>query len=106
MNNKQRIIITITLLGIGVMFLFPPWARLEYSDAGQGQVLLTVLERRLFNNPPETSVVRAPYVAWRYPLQDSIAVTVVASALCFILRTRKTRNAVAWNDNPSPTAAF
>ena len=66
MNNKQKLIAVITLLGIGVTFLFPRWARLEYRDAGQGQVLLTVLERRLFNNPPEASEVKAPYVAWRY----------------------------------------
>jgi hypothetical protein len=106
MNGKQKCIIGIAVLGIGVMFLFPRWARLEYHDNGQGQVLLTVMERRLFNNPPETSVVKAPYVAWRYTLQDSVAVAVAASALCFFLRTKKRREGVVPNDHPSPAAAF
>ena len=106
MNNKQKLIAVITLLGIGVMVLFPRWARLEYHDTGQGQVLLTVLERRLFNNPPETSAVKAPYIAWRYTLQDGMAAIVVASVLCVVLRTKKTRNGIAPDDNPSPTAAF
>ncbi len=106
MNGRQKCIIGIALLGIGVTFLFPRWARLEYHESGQGQVLLTVLERRLFNDPPETSVVKAPYVAWRYSLQDGLAVAVVASVLCFITRTKNRRDGVAPADHPSPAAAF
>jgi len=106
MNNRQKLVMGIALLGIGMTFLFPRWARLEYHDTGQGQVILTVLERRLFNHPPEASEVKAPYVAWRYSLQDGIAVAVAASVLCFIVRTKKAHKGLASNDDPSPAAAF
>ncbi|MGE5293836.1 MAG: hypothetical protein ACM3VT_03320 [Solirubrobacterales bacterium] len=106
MNNRQKLVISIALLGMGVTFLFPRWARLEFHDTGQGPVLLTVLERRLFNNPPEASEVKAPYIAWRYSLQDSIAAAVAASVLCFVLRTKKAHKGLASNEGPSPAAAF
>jgi len=106
MNYKQRITVAIAAVVIGVTFLFPPWITLRFPDSGQANVLLTHSERRLFNNPPETSDVKAPYIAWRYPVQEAIVATVVAGALCFFLRTKKTREDVAVNDCSASVAAF
>ena len=106
MNYKQGIVIAIATIVIGVSFLFPPWITLKFPETDQGRLLLTHSERRLFNNPPKTSDVKAPYIAWRYPVQDGIVATIVAGALCFFLRTRKTREDAAMNDCSTPTAAF
>jgi len=106
MNYKQRITVAIAAAVIGVTFLFPPWITLKFSESGPANLLLTHSERRLFNNPPEMSDVKAPYIAWRYPVQEAIVATVVAGALCFFLRTKKTREDVAVNDCPTSAAAF
>ena len=106
MNYKQVIIAAIAAAFIGVTFLFPPWVTLKLPDSGQANLLLTHAERRLFNNPPETSDVKAPYIAWRHPVQDGIVATLVAGVLCFLLRTKKTRDDSAANDCPASAAAF
>ena len=106
MNYKQVTIVAIAVAVIGVTFLFPPWITLKFPDSSQANLLVTHSERRLFNNPPETSDVKAPYVAWRYPVQDGIVATLVAGALCFFLRTKKTREDSAANDCPASAAAF
>ena len=69
MNCKQAIIVVIAAIVIGVTFLFPPWITLHLAESGPAHLLLTHSERRLFNNPPEASDVKAPYIAWRYPVR-------------------------------------
>jgi len=106
MNYKQTSIVAIAAIVIGVTFLFPPWITLHFPESGPAHLLLTHSERRLFNNPPETSDVKAPYIAWRYPVQDAVVATVVAGVLCFFLRTKTTREDVVATDGPAPAAAF
>ena len=106
MNYKQVIIVAIAATAIGVTFLFPPWITLKFPESGQANLLLTHSERRLFNNPPATSDVKAPYIAWRYPVQEGVTTAVVAGVLCFFLRTKKARESVVFNDRPSSAAAF
>lgn len=91
---------------IGVLFLFPQWASLEFMDTDQGQVLLEKLEYRLFNNPPKHSEIKEPHIAWRYVIQNAIAVAVVAGVLCFFLRTKKASKITESVDKPSSNAAF
>ena len=106
MDYKQIIIIAIAATAIGRTFLFPRWMTLRFSDSGPSHVLLTHSERRLFNDPPERSDVKAPYIAWGYSVQDAVAAVVVAGILCFFLRTKKTQEDVTANDCPVSTAAF
>ena len=106
MNYKQALVVALAAIAIGATFLFPTWITLKFPESGPAHLLLTHSQRRLFNNPPEHSDVKAPYIAWRYPVQDAIVATVVAGALCFFLRTKKTRDEVAVNDCPSAAAAF
>ena len=105
MNYKQALVIALAAIAIGATFLFPPWITLKFPESGPANLLLTHSQRRLFNNPPEHSDVKAPYIAWRYPVQHAVLATVVAGALCFFLRTKKTRQDVA-TDCPAPAAAF
>jgi len=106
MNYKQAIVVTIAAIVVGLTFLFPPWITLKFPDSGPANLLLTHSEHRLFNNPPEHSDVKPPYIAWRYPVQNAIVVTLAAGVLCFFLRTKKTREDVATNDCPASAAAF
>ena len=106
MNCKQAIVVALAAIAIGATFLCPPWITLKFPDSGPANLLLTHSQRRLFNNPPAHSDVKAPYIAWRYPVQDAIVATVVAGALCFFLRTKKTHEDVAATDCPAPAAAF
>ncbi len=106
MNYKQAIIVAIAAITIGMTFIFPPWITLKFPDDNQGHMLLTHSERRLFNNPPESSDVKAPYIAWRHPVQDAVVAAVVAGALCFFLRTKKTREEITASDCSVSAAAF
>ena len=106
MNYKQTLVVALAAIAIAATFLCPPWITLKFPESGPANLLLTHSQRRLFNNPPEHSDVKAPYIAWRYPVQDAIIATVAAGALCFFLRTKKTREDVAATDCPTPAAAF
>ena len=106
MNYKQMIIVAIAAAIIGATFLFPPWITLKLPDTGPQHILLTHSERRLFNNPPATSDVKEPYIAWRYPVQEGVLTAVVAGGLCFFLRTRKRQESIEPGDSPSSAAAF
>jgi len=106
MNKRQIIIILIACGIIGALFLFPEWASYDFVDSDQGQVLYERLERRFFNNPPEHSEVKEPFIRWRYTVQSFVAIAVVAGLLCFFLRTKKTRITSISEDKPSSNAAF
>ena len=106
MNYRQMAIVAIAAAIVGVTFLFPPWITLKLPDTGPQHLLLTHSERRLFNNPPAMGDVKEPYIAWRYPVQDSILTAVVAGTLCFFLRTRKRQESIESTDSPSSAAAF
>ena len=106
MNYRQVIIVAIAAAIIGVTFLFPPWITLKFPDTGPQHLLLTHSERRLFNNPPAMGDVKEPYIAWRYPVQEALLAAVVAGALCFFLRTKKTQESIESNDTLSSAAAF
>lgn len=106
MNKKQIIIILIVCGVIGVQFLFPQWASLEFVDTDQGQVLYERLEYRFINNPPEHSEVKEPFIRWRYMAQRCAVIIVVAGVLCFFLRTKKVHKINESEDKPSSNAAF
>jgi len=106
MNCKQTIIVAIAVTLIAASFLCPPWITLKFAESGPSHMLLTHSEHRLFNNPPATSDVKPPYIAWRYPIQEGVMITVAAGVLCFFLRTRKTRQDVTTNECPAAAAAF
>ncbi len=91
MNRKQIIVIVVAAIAIAAAFLFPSWASLEFVDTDQGQILMTNYERRLFNNPPEHSDLKEPYIPWLYAVQEAVAYAAVAGILCYFLRSRKTR---------------
>ncbi len=91
---------------IGVLFLFPQWVSFEFVDSEQGQVLYEGLERRFFNNPPEHSELKEPFIRWSYTVQNCAVIAVVAGVLCFLLRTKKNRITSKSEDKPSSNAAF
>lgn len=106
MNKKQILVLVIAFAVIAGCFVFPPWATLVYHDTENGKVILTHAEHRLFNDPPEPGEIMPPFIQWRYPIQNSAAVAAVAAALCFFLRTRKTRQTVQAPQNCCPGAVF
>ncbi len=106
MNKKQIIVVLIACGIIGVLFLFPQWASFDFVDTDDGQALYERLERRFFNNPPEHSDVKEPFIRWRYTVQSFVAIAVVAGVLCFFLRTKKARITSKSEDKPSSNAAF
>jgi hypothetical protein len=106
MNYKQIIVVIIGVIAIIVTFLFPPWESYELVQKGQEQVLLGKLENRLFNNPPEHSDVKEPYIAWRYALQKAVVYVAVAGALCYFLRTKKSSIVDESPEKTSAGAAF
>ena len=63
MNYKQMIIVAVGTVAIAETFLVPPWQSYELAEKDQEQVLMGRLENRLFNNPPEHSDVKEPYIA-------------------------------------------
>jgi hypothetical protein len=69
-------------------------------------VLLGKLDNRLFNNPPEQSDVKEPRIIWSYAVQRAVAYAVVASVLCYFLRTKKNRIADESQEKVSSAAAF
>jgi len=106
MNYKQMIIVAVGTVAIAWAFLVPSWESYEFADTDQGKVLLTNYESRLFNNPPEQSDVKAPHVVWKYAVHEAIAYVVVAGALCYFLRTRKSPVKNEPTDKPSAASAF
>ena len=106
MNKKQIVVLAIVLGASGWHLLFPTWQRLEFKDTDQGQVLMTISEHRLYNNPPEHSDVKAPYIAWQYSFQACGAFAVIAGVLCFFLRTKRAKKSIVSQEAPAAGAAF
>lgn len=106
MNKKQIIVILIALAGCGYQLLFPAWQRLEFADTDQGQVLLTISEHRLFNNPPAHSDLKPPYVAWKYSFQACGLFAAITGVLCFLVRTKRVKEAEVSGEVAAAGAAF
>ena len=106
MNYKQMIIVAVGTIAIAVTFLVPPWQSYELVERVQEQVLMGKLENRLFNNPPERSDVKEPYIAWQYAVQKAIIYAAVAGALCYFLRTKKNSIVDKSREKTSAEAAF
>lgn len=106
MNYKQIIVVAVGSVAIAVAFLVPPWETYEFVQNDQGQALLANYENRLFNNPPEQSDVREPRIVWKYAVHKAIAYAVVAGALCYLLRTKKSTIVDESQDKTSAAAAF
>ena len=106
MNRKQMIVIAIAAIAIAGWFLFPPWITLKLQGGDSGHMVLTQSQHRFINNPPEPGDLKPPYIAWRYPIQDSVAATIIAGILCFVLRTKKKRESIAPDETISAAAAF
>ena len=106
MNRKQIVLVSVAAVAIGAAFLFPSWETLEFADTEQGQVLLTNYESRLFNNPPEYSDLREPRIVWKYAVHEAIAYAIVAGALFYFLRTKKSTVADKSEEKTSVAAAF
>ena len=106
MNRKQIIVVAVGAAAIAWAFLVPSWESYEFADSDHGRVVLTKYESRLFNNPPEHSDVKAPRVVWKYAVHEAVAYAVVAGALCYFLRTKKSRVVDESREIPSAAAAF
>ncbi|MHC4351631.1 MAG: hypothetical protein ACYTE3_13665 [Planctomycetota bacterium] len=106
MNYKQIIVVAVGAVAIAWAFLVPSWESYELAETDQGQVLLGKLENRLFNNPPEQSDVREPRIVWRYAVQRAVAYAVVAGALCYFLRKKRSPIVDESQDKTSAAAAF
>ena len=108
MNTKQKIVVLIAAIALAWSLLYVPWVTISPMETAEGHWVQTNYENRLFNNPPEDNWgIKAPYIAWRYPIQKAGVVLAVNVLMFCLFRTKRKQTLSAFLTQPtSPRAAF
>ena len=107
MNYKQKIVMTIAFVTLGVTFLYVPWRTYVPLNTPDGNIAETLVEYRLVNSPPnEPRALKPPHVVWAYALQNAGLILVANALLVYLLRTKKQNHKINLVQTIDPRAAF